>query len=159
MWKCPLCQIVPEWIDTSEEQYTVKIFVINYKLLILMQMLGKGLKSIAIITALFGLCTSLGFYTTWKTMMDKLGTIQTNLAQKCCEENRQKEIDATIAKGNYEMCGNCIGIVASGDAGWQGAGSRNTYNSISGHTLLVGGYTKLVLAFKFFQRYAKLAVI
>jgi len=85
-------------------------------------------------------------------MMDKLGTIQTNLAQKCCDENLQKEIDATIAKGNYEICGDRIGIVASGDAGWQGAGSRNTYNSISGHTLLVGGYTKLVLAFKFFSK-------
>jgi len=54
-------KIVPEQIDTSEEQYTVKHFVINYKLLILMQMLGKGLKSIAIITALLGLHTSLGF--------------------------------------------------------------------------------------------------
>jgi len=143
-------EIIPERIDTSEEKHTVKIFVINYKLLILMQMLGKGLKSIAIITALLGLHTSLGFYTTWKSMMDRLGTIQTDIAHKCCENNLQKEIDATIAKGNYEMCGNGIGIVASGDAGWQGAGSRNTYNSISGHTLLVGGYTKLVLAFKFF---------
>jgi len=51
-----------------------------------MQMLGKGLKSIAIITALLGLRTSLGFYTTWKSMLDKRGTIQTNLAQKCCEK-------------------------------------------------------------------------
>jgi len=48
------------------------------------------------------------------------------------------------------MCGDRVGIIASGDAGWQGSGSHNTYNSISGHTLLVGGYTKLVLAFKFF---------
>jgi len=145
-------EIVPERIDTLEEKHMVKNFVLNYKLLILMQMLGKGLKSIAIITALLGLHTSLGFYTTWKVMLDKLGTIQTNLAQKCCEENLQKEINATIAKGNYEMCGDHIGIAASGDAGWQGAGSCNTYNSISGHTLLVGGYTKLVLAFKFFSK-------
>ncbi len=39
-------------------------------------------------------------------MLDKLGTIQTNLAQYCCEKNLQKKIDATIAKGNYEMCGD-----------------------------------------------------
>ncbi len=85
-------------------------------------------------------------------MLDKHGTIQTNLAHHCCEKNLQKEIDATIAKGNYKMCGNQVGIVASRDAGWQGAGSCNTYNSISGHTLLVGSYTKLVLAFKFFSK-------
>jgi len=57
-------EIVSEQIDTSEEKHTVKNVVTNYKLLILMQMLGKGLKSIAIITALLGLHTSLGFYTT-----------------------------------------------------------------------------------------------
>ena len=27
-----------------------------------------------------------------------------------------------------------------------------TYNSISGHTLLIGGYTKLIIAFKFFSK-------
>ena len=40
---------------------------------------------------------------------------------------------------------NRIGIVASGDMGWQGGGSWHTYNSISGHTLPVGGLTKLVV--------------
>ncbi len=69
-------------------------------------------------------------------MLDQLGEIQTKLAKNCY----------------YETCGNRVGIVCSGDAGWQGGGSRNTYNSISGHTLLVGGYTKLVLAFKFFSK-------
>jgi len=34
-----------------------------------------------------------------------------------------------------------------------------SYNSISGHMLLVGGYIKLILAFKFFQRCAKHAAI
>jgi len=74
-------------------------------------------------------------------------------------KNLQKDIDATIAEGSYEMCGDRVGIIASGDAGWQGAGSCNTYNNISGHMLLVGGYTKLVPAFKFFQRCAKHAAI
>jgi len=73
------------------------------------------------------------------------------LAKRCCEENLEKEIAATIAKGNPVIHENCVGIVASGDAGWQGADSQLTYNSISGHTLLAGGYMKLVLAFKFFK--------
>ena len=45
------------------------------------------------------------------------------LAKRCCDENLDKEIAATIAKGNPVIQDNCVGIVASGDAGWQGAGS------------------------------------
>jgi len=54
-------EIIPEQINTLEEKHTAKNFIINYKLLLLMQLLGKGLKSIAIITALLGIHASLGF--------------------------------------------------------------------------------------------------
>jgi len=145
-------QIIPELIDETQEKYSTNNFMLNYKLLLLMQLLGKGLKSIAIVTALLGICVTIGNYAIWKKMLNQLGEIQTKLAKNCCKENLQKEIDATIAKGDYETCGNRVGIVCSGDAGWQGGGSRNIHNSISGHTLLVGGYTKLVLAFKFFSK-------
>jgi len=52
---------------------------------------GKCLKSVAIITDLLGMHALWGFYNTWKTMLDILGTIQTNLAQQYCENNLQKE--------------------------------------------------------------------
>ena len=117
-----------------------------------MQLLGKGLKTISIVVALLGMRVALGSYKTWKEMMDKLGTIQETLAEKCCMDNLQKEIDATKERGNIDMRDGRIGIIASGDAGWQGGGSHMTYNSISGHTLLIGGYTKLILAFQFFSK-------
>jgi len=81
-----------------EEKHTAKNFVINYKLLVLMQLLGKGLKSIAIITALLGIHASLGFYTTWKSMLDRLGTIQINLAHIAVKKICRRK--SAIAKGN-----------------------------------------------------------
>jgi len=147
-------EIVPDMVDDNKTHNT-KNFVANYKLLLLMQLLGKGMTGMAIVTALLGIRATLGFYKPWKEMQEKIGDIQTALAKKCCDENLDKEIAATIEKGNADIRDNRVGIVASGDAGWQGAGSRLTYNSISGHTLLVGGYTKLVLAFKFFSKMCK----
>ena len=117
-----------------------------------MQLLGKGLKTILIVIALLGMHVALGSSKTWKEMLDKLGTIQVSPAEKCCMDNLQKEIDATKERGDIHTHNGRIGITASGNAGWQGGGSCMTYNSISGHTLLIGGYTKLIIAFKFFQR-------
>ena len=124
-----------------------------------MQLLGKGLKTISIIVALLGMHVALGNYKIWKEMLDKLGTIQESLAKRCCAENLQKEIDATKETGDINLHDGRIGITASGDVGWQGGGSRMTYNSISGHILLIGGYTKLVIAFKFFKRCVQLVTI
>jgi len=45
-----------------------------------MQFLGKGLKTISIIVALFGMCVALRSYKKWKELMDELGTIQESLA-------------------------------------------------------------------------------
>jgi len=73
-------EIIPEHINILEEKHTTKYFVTNYKLFLLMQLLGKCLKSVANVTALLGIFASFGFCTTWKSMLDKLGTIKTNLA-------------------------------------------------------------------------------
>jgi len=39
-----------------------------------------------------------------------------------------------------------VPVACSGDTGWQG--SQMTYNSQSGHTMLCGGWTKKVVAYK-----------
>jgi len=69
---------------------------------------------------------ALGNYNEWKELLGRLGTIQEELVKKCCNDNLQKEIDATVESGNYETHENRVGIVASGDAGWQGGGSHMT---------------------------------
>ena len=145
-------EIIPERLDNERPKHHASNFMINYKLLLLMQFLGKGIKSITVITGLLGIRVSLGFYPIWKKMLNRLGIAQEELAQQCCDENLSKEIEETEKQGNVDVREGRVGIVASGDTGWQGGGSRITYNSISGHTLLCGGYTKLVIAFKFFSK-------
>ena len=88
-------KVIPDCIDNNISKHNIKNFIINYKLLILMQLLGKGLKTISVIGAFWGIQSSLGNYKLWKDMMDKLGNIQEELAYKCCNDNLQKEIDAT----------------------------------------------------------------
>jgi len=93
------------------------------------------------------MCGALGSYKTWKEMLDELGNFQERLTKNCCMDNLQK--DATEERGDFHTHNCRIGITASGGAGWQGGGFCVTYNSISDHKLLIGGYTKLVIAFKF----------
>ena len=52
-----------------------------------------------------------------------------------------------VSHGNPEHSGECIGITASYDAGWQCRGSSRSYNSKSGHGALIGENTGKVLNF------------
>jgi len=55
-------QIIPELIDETQEKHSTNNFMLTYKLLLLMQLLGKGIKSIAIVTALLGMRVAIGNY-------------------------------------------------------------------------------------------------
>ena len=79
------------------------------------------------------------------------------VAEQCCAENLQKE--ATVASGILPTDDGRVPVACSGDTGWQGGGSRMTYNSQSGHTTLCGTRTKKVVAFKFFPNCAVPVVI
>jgi len=96
-----MVEIIPEHLNNEAPRHSTKNFVLNYKLLIIMQLLGKGLKTISIVTALLGMHVALGNYKIWKELLGKLGTLQEELAQKCCNDNLQKEINATVERGNY----------------------------------------------------------
>jgi len=51
--------IILEYIDKKASSMLAKKVVINYKLLLFMQLLGKGLKTILIVVALLGLHVAL----------------------------------------------------------------------------------------------------
>jgi len=55
-------------------------------------------------------------------MLNRLGIAQEELAQQCCNENLSKEIEETKKQGNVNIHMGRVGIVASGDTGWQGDG-------------------------------------
>jgi len=61
-------------------------------------------------------------------------------------------VEATKASGILPLVDGRVPITCSGDTGWQGNGSRCTYNSQSGQTTLCGGITKKVVTFQCFSK-------
>jgi len=67
-----------------------------------------------------------------------VGELQQLLAKQCCQENLQKEVEATKASGILLLVDGRVPITCSGDMGWQGNGSHCTFNSQSSQTMLCG---------------------
>ncbi len=87
-----------------------------------------------------------------KKIQDKVGESQQNVAEQCCTENLQKEVEATIASGILPNDDGCIPVACSGDTGWQRNGLQMTYNLQSGQTTMCGGLTKKVVVFKYYSK-------
>jgi len=87
-----------------------------------------------------------------KKIQENIGECEQKLALECCKINLQKEVEATKASGVLPDMDGRVPIACSGDTGWQGNGSRNTYNSQSGQMTLCGGLTKKVVAFELFSK-------
>jgi len=133
-------------IDSSDN---VKI---NFYFILAMQILGKGLHTMSICLGLLGIHVSEGNYKVWKKIQDKVGLLQQSLAEQCCAENLQKEVEATIASGILPLVDGQVPVACSGDTGWQGGGSQMTYNLQSGHTMLCGAQTKKVIVYMVFSK-------
>jgi len=143
--------VSPEKVDESKPA-SCENFKINFCFILAMQVLGKGLRTMCAFLGLLGIRSTEGNYKIWKRIQDKVGESQQRLAEQCCSENLRKEVEATIASGILPMDDGRVPIAASGDTGWQGNGSRMTYNSQSGQTTLCGGLTKKVVAYKYFSK-------
>jgi len=139
--------ITPERVDNSKTHSSTN-FKINYFFIVAMQLLGKGLYSMSTLFGMLGIRVSHGNYKIWKKIQNTIGEKQQILAKQCCVSNLQNEVEATKASGILPGPDGQVGIVCSGDTGWQGNSSRCTYNSQSGQTTLCGGLTKKVVAFK-----------
>ena len=61
-------------------------------------------------------------------------------AKESCKATKEKEIALSKETGS--------GIAASYDAGWQRRGSGRTYNSLSGHSSLVGCRTGKIIDYE-----------
>jgi len=133
-------------IDSSDN------FKINFCFILAMQILGKGLRTMSMFLGLLGIRISEGNYKVWKKIQDKIGVSEQKIAEQCCAENLQKEVEATIASGILPLEDGCVPLTCSDDTGWQGNGSCMTYNSQSGQTMLCGARTKKVVAYKFFSK-------
>jgi hypothetical protein len=88
------------------------------------------------------------FRNSWGPMEDQLGVQQRVIGQECCDLNLLKETMGKIGRLHEDGTVR-YPVNVSYDMGWQKA--KKTYDSISGHGLMIGDNTKNVVAFQNFS--------
>ncbi|XP_074611940.1 uncharacterized protein LOC141866350 [Acropora palmata] len=70
-----------------------------------------------------------------------------HVTKETCTEAISREVEAVVESNPTETTRNKAEINASFDAGWQKRGSGRAYNSLSGHSTLIGSRTGGVLSY------------
>jgi hypothetical protein len=123
-------------------------YELNWRLLMATQLMGESQIGGSII-GLFLDLTREAFRNAWSPMEDALGVQQRKIGQDVVDFNLNQE---TMGKEAF-MCDDGklrYPVSSSYDMGWQK--SKKTYDSMSGHGLLIGSQTKRVICF---QNYSK----
>jgi len=63
-----------------------------------MQLLGQWAPDYVYFPGLLGICIFEGSCQIWKNIQDKVGYLQQTVAEQCCKENLQREVEATITR-------------------------------------------------------------
>jgi hypothetical protein len=123
-------------------------YKLNWRLIMAMQLMGELQVGSSIIGMFLDL-TQEAFRNSWSRMEDLLGVKQREIGQQCCNLNLLKE---TMGKEGIQTEDGSVRypIHVSYDMGWQKL--AKSYDSLSGHGLLIGNRTKTVVAF---QSYSK----
>ena len=140
--------IEPEVVTTNRNSPKffdrIASYALNLKLILITHLIGRSHQAALIICSLLGLSAS-PFRTNWYTIEDNIGVIIQQLVQDIVKENIQQECSGVdVDDDGYTP------VDVSGDGGWQSGG--RSYDSISGHTLLIGKRTNKVLAFEHFSK-------
>jgi len=120
-------------------------YLINLLLVLAMQQLGLGLVSVTTFLATLGIRSSMGNARIWKVIQDRVGIAEQAVREEVLAKNRARAIQAAVAFGAQKDDSGRVGLICSIDGGWQKRSSGRTYDSPSGHNLLVNGRTKLIL--------------
>jgi hypothetical protein len=123
-------------------------YEMNWHLLLATQLMGEAQVGGSIIGMFLDL-TREAFRNVWASMEDALGVEEREIGRQCCDLNLMKETMGTV--GQMSDDGKVrYPIQASYDMGWQKA--ARTYDSLSGHGLMIGHRTKNVVCY---QNYSK----
>jgi len=120
-------------------------YMINHLLVLAMHQLALGIVSVTTILATLGIRSGIGNNRIWKVIQDRVGVAEQAVKEEVLAENRVRAIQAALAFGATRDNDGRVGLTCSLDGGWQKRSSGRTYNSNSGHNLLVDCRTKLIL--------------
>jgi hypothetical protein len=134
--------------DFIRRERRVDNYVLNWRLVMATQLLGESQVGGSIIGLFLDLSRET-FRNTWSAMEDALGVEQRKIGKEVVDANLNQE---TMGKEAL-MCEDGklrYPVHVSYDMGWQK--SSKTYDSLSGHGLMIGSQTKRVICF---QNYSK----
>jgi len=131
--------------EDDETPDSARNYIINSLLVLAMQQLGLGTVSVATMLGAIGIRHSLGKIRQWNKIQDMVGLAEQAVKEEVLAENVAMAIQkAKDDNANTDDAGR-IGLTCSIDAGWQKRSSGRTYDSPSGHNLLVDCRTKRIL--------------
>jgi len=132
-------------------QTRIDNYDLNWQLVLATQLVGEGQVGGSIIGLFLDISRDC-FRNAWAPMEDAIGIDQCKICQLVVDSNLLKE---TIGK-EAVVCGDGeprYPVRVSYDMGWQK--SAQTFDSLSGHGLMIGDGTKQVIAF---QNYSKVCL-
>ena len=118
-------------------------YIINQQLLLALQMFGLGETAAQQISMLLCLTTARHPFGAFTKAEEKVAVYHQALTNTILDENVQKEMEFSSTDTNN---GGMRKLTTTMDGAWQHRGSGKGYNSDSGHHLLIGAMTGLVLA-------------
>jgi len=131
--------------DGRQFRDSAKQYLLNYLLVLGMQQLGLGLESMTNMLGTLGIRSSIGNPSTWRVIQDQLGIAEQAVKDEVLAENQANAITFALSDGATRDDSGRVGLVCSIDGAWQKRSAGRTYDSPSGHNMLVDARTKLIL--------------
>jgi hypothetical protein len=130
-------QPVPSKYATA---FRTDVYSLNLRLVLAFQRMGCGQAAAGVLGGMLSIQPN-AFHSHWTTIEESIGRIQIALGQEILNENiaGEKLMSKQDEYGRYLFC-------VSIDAAWNTRGSGRSYNSDSGHHLVVGNETGRVVA-------------
>ena len=123
-------------VNDEKHRNSAEKYVLNYYLMLAMQLLGLSVETIGLFLGLLGMRTTMGNTDRWKRIQEQLGKAEETVKDEVILENQDAECEATLEK-DPSRCDEDgrVGVTASSDAGWQKRSAGRSYDSPSGHIL------------------------
>jgi hypothetical protein len=126
--------------------HAIDDYALNQKMVLSMQQIGSGRVGAAVLGGMLSICVE-PMQTYWSDIEAQMGQAQIGLGEDILLSNieEEKRLSETDENGYSKICGNM-------DGAWTNRGSGKSYNSDSGHHLIVGNRSKKVIACHYMSR-------
>ena len=134
---------------------TVELYFINTMLVLGIQQIGGGPAECEVLLTYLGLPHGVSFgRKSFSRIEHKLGDIIKKISDKSMADGIDDEVRLTRTVEDYtkwkndELPAQANGLTVCYDMGWNKRSSGNRYDSVSGHGIIIGAFSKKILCFR-----------